>query len=58
MPTKPSPPLELPALPLDEWEDTKDTLHLFVQIVGKVRLRLHPKLNHWWTSPSTSRRAA
>jgi hypothetical protein len=42
------PPLELPALPLDEWEDSKDTLHLFVQIVGKVRLRLHPKLNHWW----------
>jgi hypothetical protein len=42
------PPLELPPLPLDEWEDSKDTLHLFVQIVGKVRLRLHPKLNHWW----------
>jgi hypothetical protein len=43
-----TPPLELPALPLEEWEDSKDTLHLFVQIVGKVRLRLHPKLNHWW----------
>lgn len=38
----------LPALPLEEWEDTKDTLHLFTQIVGKVRLGLFPKTNHWW----------
>ena len=43
-----TPPLELPALPLEAWDESKDTLHLFVQIVGKVRLRLHPKLNHWW----------
>lgn len=48
MATTGNPPIELPALPLEAWEDTKDTLHLFVQIVGKVRLRLHPKLNHWW----------
>jgi hypothetical protein len=48
MATTPRAPLELPALALDDWEDSKDTLHLFVQIVGKVRLRLHPKLNHWW----------
>ncbi|MGH6943266.1 MAG: DUF5996 family protein [Geminicoccaceae bacterium] len=41
-------PLDLPPLPLEAWEDTRDTLHLFAQIVGKVRLRVHPKLNHWW----------
>ncbi len=37
-----------PPLPLQEWEQTKNTLHLFLQIVGKVRLALHPKINHWW----------
>jgi hypothetical protein len=40
-----------PALPLGEWEDTKTTLHLFCQIVGKVRLGLNPKMNHWWHVP-------
>ena len=40
-----------PPLPLDEWEDTKDTLQLFLQIVGKVRLGLFPKTNHWWHVP-------
>lgn len=40
-----------PALPLDEWEPTKDTLHLWLQIVGKVRLALFPKKNHWWHAP-------
>jgi hypothetical protein len=43
-----APALHLPAPPLDAWEPTKDTLHLYAQMVGKVRLRLHPKLNHWW----------
>jgi hypothetical protein len=38
----------LPALPLEEWEATKDTLHLWVQIVGKTRLALAPMRNHWW----------
>ena len=38
----------LPALPYTDWVDTKDTLHLFLQIIGKVRLKTHPKLNHWW----------
>jgi hypothetical protein len=37
-----------PALPIAEWEDTKNTLHLFFQIVGKIRLTLFPKMNHWW----------
>jgi hypothetical protein len=38
----------LPELPLDGWEPTKDTLHLWTQIVGKVRLALAPPRNHWW----------
>ncbi len=38
----------LPPLPYANWADTKDTLHLFLQIIGKVRLKTHPKLNHWW----------
>jgi len=42
------PGLDLPALPLEAWEDSKETLHLFSQIVGKVRMAAHPKLNHWW----------
>ena len=40
--------LDLPPLPLEEWEDTKETLHLFLQIVGKIRMTAHPKLNHWF----------
>jgi hypothetical protein len=38
----------LPPLPLDEWEDTKETLHRYCQIVGKVRMGLSPFKNHWW----------
>ncbi|TVP75994.1 MAG: hypothetical protein EA352_06750 [Gemmatimonadales bacterium] len=44
-------PGALPRLPLEPWEDTKRTLHLFLQVVGKVRLALHPPLNHWWHAP-------
>lgn len=40
-----------PELPLDEWEDTKDTLQLYLQIIGKIRLKLFPKMNHWWHVP-------
>ena len=40
--------ITLPELPYREWEATKQTLHLFTQVVGKIRLKLHPKLNHWW----------
>lgn len=40
-----------PPLPLEAWQDSKTTLHLFTQIVGKVRLGLHPPLNHWWHAP-------
>jgi len=37
-----------PSLPLDAWADTYLTLHLWMQIVGKVRLKLAPFVNHWW----------
>ncbi len=40
-----------PALPLDSWKDTCATLHMWTQIVGKVRLRLTPLVNHWWNVP-------
>jgi hypothetical protein len=38
----------LPPLPLEEWEDTKETLHRYCQIVGKVRMEYSPYRNHWW----------
>jgi hypothetical protein len=41
----------LPALPRDEWQETKDTLHLWIQIVGKVRLASTSPRNHWWHAP-------
>lgn len=37
-----------PELPLAAWQDTCQTLHMWSQIVGKVRLALSPKTNHWW----------
>jgi hypothetical protein len=37
-----------PELPLQAWEDTYQTLHMWTQIVGKVRLALFPQTNHWW----------
>src|SRR5437762_7529343 len=40
-----------PALPLDSWKDTYATLHMWSQIVGKVRLALTPLVNHWWNIP-------
>jgi hypothetical protein len=40
-----------PALPLAEWQDTYNTLHMWTQIVGKIRLRLSPMMNHWWHVP-------
>jgi hypothetical protein len=39
---------EWPDLTLSGWEDTRDTLQLWSQIVGKVRLALDPMINHWW----------
>jgi hypothetical protein len=40
-----------PALPLDSWKDTYATLHMWTQIIGKIRMRLTPLLNHWWNVP-------
>jgi hypothetical protein len=40
-----------PALPWQEWEDTAATLHMWMQIVGKTRLALTPRENHWWNVP-------
>jgi hypothetical protein len=41
----------LPVLHLADWRQTKDTLHLYAQIVGKVRLATTPPRNHWWNVP-------
>lgn len=40
-----------PALPLADWAGTRDTLQLWTQIVGKVRMVSTPLLNHWWNVP-------
>jgi Family of unknown function (DUF5996) len=37
-----------PELRLETWKDTYATLHMWTQIVGKVRLALSPRINHWW----------
>lgn len=41
----------LPSLPLEGWEQTKATLHLWVQIVGKIRMATSSPRNHWWHVP-------
>ena len=40
-----------PAIRLAEWKETYATLHMWTQIVGKIRLELTPKVNHWWNVP-------
>jgi hypothetical protein len=37
-----------PELPLAAWQDTYATLHMWTQVVGKIRLALTPRINHWW----------
>ena len=37
-----------PALPIDAWDDTRITLQLWMQVVGKIRLALTPPINHTW----------
>jgi len=37
-----------PALPFGEWKDTYATLHMWTQVVGKIRLELGPDINHYW----------
>jgi hypothetical protein len=40
-----------PALAYDDWADTAATLHMWTQIVGKVRMVMTPPMNHWWHVP-------
>ena len=44
-------PVPWPELPVAEWAATRDTLQLWTQIVGKVRMARTPLLNHWWNVP-------
>ena len=39
-----------PELPVEQWQPTRDTVHMWTQIVGKTRLALAPHLNHCWSS--------
>ncbi|HEX3212033.1 MAG TPA: DUF5996 family protein [Actinomycetota bacterium] len=40
-----------PPMPLDQWRETKETLHRFCQVVGKLRLAASVRRNHWWNVP-------
>ncbi|MEV4442818.1 DUF5996 family protein [Streptomyces sp. NPDC049577] len=40
-----------PAIPLSAWKDSKETLHRFAQVVGKIRLAGSVRRNHWWNVP-------
>ena len=40
-----------PSLPLEAWQETCVTLHMWSQIIGKIRLKLAPPVNHWWQVP-------
>ncbi len=40
-----------PALPLESWKPTYDTLHMWTQVVGKIRMTLTPPVNHYWHVP-------
>jgi hypothetical protein len=41
----------LAPMPLSSWADTKETLHRYLQVVGKIRLSASPRRNHWWNVP-------
>src|SRR6478735_1140127 len=40
-----------PRIEVADWVDSRDTLHLYTQVVGKVRLANEPLTNHWWNVP-------
>jgi len=40
-----------PGLPFEAWQDTYATLHRWTQIIGKIRLKFSPMMNHWWQVP-------
>lgn len=42
---------QFPSIPYTDWVDTKNTLHRFAQVVGKVRLAAGVRRNHWWGVP-------
>ncbi len=44
-------PTSWPSLPLEQWKDTCTTLHMWTQIVGKIRAEFTPLINHWWNVP-------
>jgi Family of unknown function (DUF5996) len=45
-------PMELfPPIPLAQWQDSKETVHRFAQVVGKIRLACSVRRNHWWNVP-------
>ena len=39
-----------PAMPIRDWSDTRDTFHLYLQVIGKIRIACDPPTNHWWNS--------
>ena len=53
MPPRPIPstPADWPDLPLADWADTCASLHLWTQVIGKIRLAHAPMVNHWWQTP-------
>jgi hypothetical protein len=52
MPDAPPVPADAwPSLPLEAWQETYATLHMWTQVVGKVRMALAPPANHWWQVP-------
>jgi hypothetical protein len=40
-----------PRLPFEEWRETYEALHMWTQVVGKVKLGMNPSVNHWWHVP-------
>ena len=48
MASEPSKKTTLPELPFEDWTNTRLTVHIILQIIGKTRLKLTPRKNHWW----------
>jgi hypothetical protein len=46
-----SPDEDWPNLPVAAWDETRATLHMWTQIIGKIRLAQVPMINHWWQVP-------
>ena len=37
-----------PSLRVDDWESTRELMHMWTQVVGKIRMAREPMVNHWW----------